>query len=78
MTKDNKRTAKKLSMNDKRVAWAEAALTTFIRETGTDREDSLGDLLCDLMHWARHNNFAFDLALMRAAGHYAMELVEDN
>lgn len=39
------------NMNDDRAAWAEAALNEFRRVTGTDDEDALGDLLCDLMHW---------------------------
>ena len=37
-----------------------------MHETGTDLEDSLGDLLCDLMHWSDRNQFDFDLALDRA------------
>jgi len=31
---------------------AATALAAFRQETGSDREDSLGDLLCDLMVWA--------------------------
>jgi hypothetical protein len=50
MTKHTKRAATPPSMNEKRVAFADAALTTFIDQTGTDREDSLVDLLCDLIH----------------------------
>ena len=39
------------TMNVSRAGWAGAALSTFMRETGTDEEDALGDLLTDLMHW---------------------------
>lgn len=68
---------KRPSMNTKRAAWANAALWTFIEQTGTDREDALGDLLCDLMHWADHSDFDFTAALDRARDHYQAELVED-
>ncbi len=59
-----------------RVAWAAAALRVFRRKTGCDHEDSLGDLLCDLMHWADRSNFDFDLALFRARSHYLAEIEE--
>jgi hypothetical protein len=61
------------TMNDSRAGWAEAALSTFMRETGTDEEDALGDLLADLMHWCDRNNYDFDAALYRAQGHYEAE-----
>jgi len=60
-------------MNGDRAEWAAAALRHFQCITGTDYEDSLGDLLGDLMHWADRNNFDFDAALARAQGHYAAE-----
>jgi hypothetical protein len=59
-------------MNDKRAAWAGAALATFITQTGTD-EDAVGDLLVDLMHWCDRNNYDFGVALIRAQGHYEAE-----
>lgn len=65
-------------MNDNRAAWAQAALTTFIDETGIDLEDSLGDLLCNLMHWSDRNNFDFEAALCRAQGHYEAETASQN
>ena len=61
------------NMNDKRAAWAAAALRRFQQVTGTDDEDSLGDLLCDLMHWSDRNNCDFEAALCRARGHYEAE-----
>ena len=53
-------------MNDDRAAWAASALTAFMRCTGTDPEDALGDLLANLMHWSDRNNYDFDAALDRA------------
>jgi hypothetical protein len=63
-------------MNDARAAWADEAIRTFMTTTGTDFEDSLGDLLCDLMHWSDRNNFDFKLALDRARGHYLEETAQ--
>jgi hypothetical protein len=59
--------------NDDRAEWAGAALRHFQRITGTEDEDSLGDLLCDLMHWSDRNNYDFECALFRAVGHYKAE-----
>jgi len=60
-------------MNGDRTEWAAAALRKFQRATGCDYEDSLGDLLCDLMLWSDRNNFDFEAALCRARGHYEAE-----
>ena len=61
--------------NDARAAWAGKALATFIQETSTDKEDALGDLLTDLMHWCDRNNYEFNAALDRARGHYGAETI---
>lgn len=58
------------------VLQAATALAAFRQETGSDREDSLGDLLCDLMHWADVHNFDFEAALFRARCHYREERTE--
>jgi hypothetical protein len=34
--------------------------------TGTDYDNALADLLCDLMHWSDRNDFDFSAALSRA------------
>lgn len=60
-------------MNGDRTEGAAAALRQFQRATGCDYEDSLGDLLSDLMHWTDRNNFDFKAALCRARGHYEAE-----
>lgn len=59
--------------NGERAEWARAALRAFMKETGTEYEDSLGDLLCNLMHLADRDNFDFEAALHRAQDHYAAE-----
>ena len=64
-------------MNDSRAEWAGAALSAFMRETGTDEEDALGDLLADLIHWCDRNKYDFDAALDRARGHYEAETLGD-
>jgi hypothetical protein len=63
--------------NRQRAIWADDALSTFRNATGCDHADSLGDLLCDLMHWADAHNFDFSSALARAEGHYAEEIAEE-
>lgn len=61
-------------MNDKRAAWGGEAIVRFIKTTGTDLEDSLCDLLCDLMHWAdRTEEVDFEADLERARYHYDAE-----
>jgi hypothetical protein len=62
--------------NFDRAAWAAEALATFRRRTGTDYEDALGDLLCDLMHWADEHELDFDSALSRARDHHHAEVQE--
>jgi len=61
------------NMNDSRARWAGEAVSVFMKETGTDEEDALGDLLADLKHWADRNNYDFDAALDRARLHYKAE-----
>jgi len=65
------------NMNARRAAWAAAAVTEFQRITGTDDQDALGDLLCDLMHWSDRNDYDFEAALSRARGHYEAETMPD-
>jgi hypothetical protein len=60
-------------MNDKRASLAGTALAVFMAETGTDKEDAVGDFLTDLMHWCDRHNYDFDAALDRARVHYHAE-----
>jgi hypothetical protein len=61
------------NMNDARADWAATALRCFARETGTDDEDALTDLLCDLMHWSDRHGGDFENALRLARLHYEAE-----
>jgi len=63
--------------NRDRAELARNALESFRRETKCDYEDSLGDLLCDLMHFGDFHNFDFDTALDRARHHYEEELDDE-
>jgi hypothetical protein len=60
-------------MNDDRSSWADASLRAFRKATRCDREDALGDLLADLIHWSDRNQSDFDAALVRARMHYEAE-----
>lgn len=62
--------------NDRRAAWAAVALDAFKTETrlGAKENDlAVSDLICDIAHWCDRNKVNFELALTRAAGHYAVE-----
>jgi len=61
------------NLNADRAQWAGAALREFQRATGTEDDDALGDLLCDLMHWCDRNRCNFDDALSRAQMHHEAE-----
>lgn len=62
-------------MNADRAGWASIAVKIFIEETGTDNEDAIADLICNLMHLcdktSLYGNFANELR--RAMENYAME-----
>jgi hypothetical protein len=62
--------------NAERAASADAALLAYMSRTPCDCEDSLADLLCDLMHWADKCRFSFAEELHRARCHYAAEVAE--
>jgi hypothetical protein len=62
--------------NAERASWADEALQAFIARTNCDCEDSLADLLCDLMHWADQAGLSFTRELGRARYHYAAEITE--
>jgi hypothetical protein len=56
-----------------RAEWAAASLRHFQCITGTEYEDALPDLLCDLMHWSERENVNFDEAIDTAHMHYEVE-----
>lgn len=61
--------------NGERANWAFVALGVFEGRTGTDREDYVADLLCDLMHWCDRNGQEFHHQLNRAKGMYGDEIL---
>ena len=63
--------------NSARAQWADEAVRVFMTRTACDLEDSLGDLLCDLMHWADKCDFDFTAALDRARDHYFVERMQE-
>lgn len=73
--------------NRRRADAAERALSEFTFETygrryayqlpKEDRESALADLLCDLMHFARREEFDFDDNLALAKDHYEVESTYD-
>jgi len=63
-------------MNDKRAQWGLNAINGIMRDTGTDREDALSDLLADLMHAAHHHGEDFAEELRRACFHFQDETRE--
>jgi hypothetical protein len=63
--------------NAERAVSADAAIFAYMARTRCDCEDSLGDLLCDLMHWADRSRVSFAEAFYSARCHYAAELAEE-
>ncbi len=64
------------NMNNDRSNWANTAIVAFQMVTGTDDEDAVADLLCDLMHMLDRYGTTFgtfDRALERARSNYAEE-----
>lgn len=64
--------------NDARAEWTGAALAAFQSQTGTEDDDALSDLLCDLMHWADRHNEDFNAELARARNHYDVETTPED
>lgn len=63
-------------MNQWRSASAEEALLDFMETTGTDAEDAICDLLCNMLHLCdrmRGTYGDFDRQLSRAREHYTAE-----
>ena len=63
--------------NEKRAAWARAAVDVFKLVVRTDEEDALCDLLCDLMHLADREGWDFVSQHRRALYHYEAEQLEE-
>jgi hypothetical protein len=68
-----------MTQNEKRAEWAQGAIDSFQDITGTDDEDAISDLLCDMMHLCDSNDgpdFLSEVA--RARGHYDYEIEADD
>lgn len=63
--------------NDRRAGWAQMAIDRFIRATGTEPEDAVADLLCDLRHWCDRHNKSFGHELERSGRHYREEITPE-
>lgn len=64
--------------NLNRAESAQAALSHFQSTTGTEHDNALPDLLCDLLHWSNRENVNFDKALDTARMHYEAERAEQD
>lgn len=63
--------------NLERAKWAENALVTFGKDTGTsfdhEPDSALGDFLADLMHLCDREGISFEEMLDKGRRHYASE-----
>lgn len=64
-------------LNGGRSDSALAAIAAFEHVANTAREDSLADLLCNLMHWCDREGTDFDTELTRGRGNYLAETDPD-
>lgn len=66
--------------NEDRALWALDAVNAFQGEVGTEDEDAIADLLCDLMHLCDKRTLygSFENALLRAISNYQAEKDEEN
>lgn len=68
-------------MNHKRAAWARKALDAFAKETGQDlrheMRESIGDLICDLLHVANQTCGNVEAIHQHALDMYEGEVADD-
>ncbi len=70
----------KAMVNEKRAEWAEAAVRTFMRETGSDAETAVSDLLTNIRHLCQQQPAVygnFEEELERSAEAHRTEVLED-
>lgn len=63
--------------NDNRALWAEKALLAFRKITGTEAEDAVSDLLCNLMHFCDRDGQNFRREFERSQRHYTDETAKE-
>lgn len=65
--------------NDDRAEWANTALVAFAKATGCDaRDEAIGDLLGNLMHWCDRNGRDFEKELQQGRDYYRAETAPDD
>jgi hypothetical protein len=62
--------------NAMRVRCAALCIKLYCWMSGSEDENSLGDLMIDLMHWSRAEKFDFNAALFRASSQFEAELAD--
>lgn len=67
----------KIVNNEDRAEVAHRCIMYFEQQSGDDRDNSLRDLLANLMHWADEQGEDFDDALRVARMNYAAEVHEE-
>lgn len=71
------------TMNFMRSAWAQTALESFAEETKQDvkikeeKEEAIGDLICDLLHLASHSGMDAGEIHAKSLRTYEGEVVDD-
>lgn len=60
-------------MNVKRALWVERAIEQFRKDTRTDLEDALADLLADMGHYCDRTGESLQKCIERAKYHYDAE-----
>ncbi len=63
--------------NLQRAACVEQAIIVYREHTGTNQEDVLADLLCDLMHWSDAKAENFGAALISARANYMRNFTDE-
>ena len=64
-------------MNDQRAEWAQLALTPFCHATGSwDPDESITDLIADLMHLCDRSGLDPQTIITRAIDHYEAETTD--
>jgi hypothetical protein len=74
--------------NADRASWAKQALAIFTEHTFSgdhpdsmdrgDLRDAIGDLICDLMHFAHQQHFNAADLLQQGCGNFAYELLDES
>lgn len=64
-------------LNESRAMWAGHALNAFMADTGSEPQDCVSDLICNLRHWCDRNGQDFERELARGWESYEQETRDD-